>query len=124
MSIKPIDKTSIHRITSGQVVIDLQTAVKELSYEIAVGKKIIDAAKEVGVKFIVFSRQKGNTTLKSPFMMTEEDLFGGTDKEVIEEYLKASKFRHRQCFASSWEIHGEPLDHSIHGTTVARDEME
>ncbi|KAJ7753591.1 histidine kinase-like ATPase [Mycena maculata] len=30
MSIKAIDKTSIHRITSGQVVIDLQTAVKEL----------------------------------------------------------------------------------------------
>ncbi|KAJ6455265.1 hypothetical protein C8R47DRAFT_1166278 [Mycena vitilis] len=30
MSIKPIDKSSIHRITSGQVVIDLQTAVKEL----------------------------------------------------------------------------------------------
>ncbi|KAF9448738.1 DNA mismatch repair protein MutL [Macrolepiota fuliginosa MF-IS2] len=29
-TIKPIDKTSIHRITSGQVVIDLQTAVKEL----------------------------------------------------------------------------------------------
>ncbi|KIY49654.1 hypothetical protein FISHEDRAFT_40913 [Fistulina hepatica ATCC 64428] len=30
MSIKAIDKTSVHRITSGQVVIDLQTAVKEL----------------------------------------------------------------------------------------------
>ncbi|KAJ6632243.1 hypothetical protein B0H10DRAFT_1976681 [Mycena sp. CBHHK59/15] len=30
MSIKPIDKSTIHRITSGQVVIDLQTAVKEL----------------------------------------------------------------------------------------------
>jgi len=29
-SIKAIDKTSVHRITSGQVVIDLQTAVKEL----------------------------------------------------------------------------------------------
>ncbi|GLB42573.1 putative DNA mismatch repair protein MutL [Lyophyllum shimeji] len=29
-AIKPIDKTSIHKITSGQVVIDLQTAVKEL----------------------------------------------------------------------------------------------
>jgi len=29
-TIKAIDKTSIHRITSGQVVIDLQTAVKEL----------------------------------------------------------------------------------------------
>ncbi|KAF7760691.1 hypothetical protein Agabi119p4_10100 [Agaricus bisporus var. burnettii] len=29
-SIKPIDKTSVHRITSGQVVIDIQTAVKEL----------------------------------------------------------------------------------------------
>ena len=28
--IKAIDKSSIHRITSGQVVIDLQTAVKEL----------------------------------------------------------------------------------------------
>lgn len=28
--IKPIDKPSIHQITSGQVVIDLQTAVKEL----------------------------------------------------------------------------------------------
>jgi DNA mismatch repair protein PMS2 len=29
-AITAIDKTSIHRITSGQVVIDLQTAVKEL----------------------------------------------------------------------------------------------
>ncbi|KAF8625447.1 hypothetical protein AX17_006848 [Amanita inopinata Kibby_2008] len=29
-TIKAIDKTSIHRITSGQVVVDLQTAVKEL----------------------------------------------------------------------------------------------
>ncbi|KAG6819371.1 hypothetical protein H0H93_012454 [Arthromyces matolae] len=29
-AIQPIDKTSVHRITSGQVVIDLQTAVKEL----------------------------------------------------------------------------------------------
>ena len=28
--IKSIDKTTVHRITSGQVVIDLQTAVKEL----------------------------------------------------------------------------------------------
>jgi DNA mismatch repair protein PMS2 len=28
--IKSIDATSIHRITSGQVVVDLQTAVKEL----------------------------------------------------------------------------------------------
>lgn len=29
-TIKAIDRASIHRITSGQVVIDLQTAVKEL----------------------------------------------------------------------------------------------
>ena len=29
-SIKAIDKSSIHRITSGQVVIDLQNAIKEL----------------------------------------------------------------------------------------------
>ncbi|KAM6499964.1 Histidine kinase-like ATPase, C-terminal domain containing protein [Amanita muscaria] len=29
-SIKAIDKTSIHRISSGQVIVDLQTAVKEL----------------------------------------------------------------------------------------------
>jgi DNA mismatch repair protein PMS2 len=29
-AIKPIDSQSIHRITSGQVVIDLQTAAKEL----------------------------------------------------------------------------------------------
>jgi DNA mismatch repair ATPase MutL len=29
-TIKAIDKASVHRITSGQVVIDLQTAVKEL----------------------------------------------------------------------------------------------
>lgn len=28
--IKAIDKTSVHRIASGQVVVDLQTAVKEL----------------------------------------------------------------------------------------------
>jgi DNA mismatch repair protein PMS2 len=30
MSIKAIDSTSIHQITSGQVVVDLKTAVKEL----------------------------------------------------------------------------------------------
>jgi DNA mismatch repair protein PMS2 len=29
-AIRPIDSQSIHRITSGQVVIDLQTAAKEL----------------------------------------------------------------------------------------------
>ena len=29
-AIKSLDASSIHRITSGQVVIDLQTAVKEL----------------------------------------------------------------------------------------------
>ena len=29
-SIRAIDTSSIHRITSGQVVVDLQTAVKEL----------------------------------------------------------------------------------------------
>lgn len=29
-TIKAIDRSSVHRITSGQVVIDLQTAVKEL----------------------------------------------------------------------------------------------
>lgn len=28
--IKAIDRTSVHRITSSQVVVDLQTAVKEL----------------------------------------------------------------------------------------------
>lgn len=30
LSIRAIDSHSVHRITSGQVVIDLQTAVKEL----------------------------------------------------------------------------------------------
>ena len=29
-SIKPIDKKTVHRIASGQVIIDLATAVKEL----------------------------------------------------------------------------------------------
>ena len=29
-SIKPIDGSSVHKITSGQVVVDLQTAVKEM----------------------------------------------------------------------------------------------
>lgn len=29
-TIKPISKIDVHRITSGQVVLDLQTAVKEL----------------------------------------------------------------------------------------------
>jgi DNA mismatch repair ATPase MutL len=29
-TIKPIDGHSVHKITSGQVVVDLQTAVKEL----------------------------------------------------------------------------------------------
>jgi len=28
--IKPIDTGTVHRITSGQVVVDLQTAIKEL----------------------------------------------------------------------------------------------
>lgn len=41
--IKPIDKGSIHRLTSGQVIVDLQTAVKELvDNAIDAGASIVD----------------------------------------------------------------------------------
>ncbi|KAJ7330341.1 hypothetical protein DFH08DRAFT_882414 [Mycena albidolilacea] len=55
--------------------------------EITVGKNIIDAAKEVGVKFIVFSSVPGLTKLTGG-KYTQVSLYD--DKEVIEEYLKAS----------------------------------
>ncbi|KAJ7932954.1 histidine kinase-like ATPase [Mycena leptocephala] len=55
MSIKPIDKTSIHRITSGQVVIDLQTAVKEL-----VENSLDAGATNLEVRF----KQYGLTTIE------------------------------------------------------------
>ncbi|GAA6017569.1 hypothetical protein JCM8202_000336 [Rhodotorula sphaerocarpa] len=46
MSIQAIDRTSVHRLTSGQVVIDLQTAVKELV------ENALDAgATSVAIKF-------------------------------------------------------------------------
>ncbi|GAA5881569.1 hypothetical protein JCM3774_005352 [Rhodotorula dairenensis] len=46
MSIQAIDRTSVHRLTSGQVVIDLQTAVKELV------ENALDAgATSISVKF-------------------------------------------------------------------------
>ncbi|KAF7377000.1 NmrA domain-containing protein [Mycena sanguinolenta] len=54
--------------------------------EITVGKNIIDAAKEVGVKFIVFSSVPGLTTLTGGKYTSS--LYD--DKEEIEEYLKAS----------------------------------
>lgn len=44
--IQPIDNTSVHRITSGQVVIDLSSAVKELL------ENSVDAhAKSVEIRF-------------------------------------------------------------------------
>ncbi|KAF8577109.1 DNA mismatch repair protein MutL [Ramaria rubella] len=54
MSIKAIDSTSVHRITSGQVVIDLQTAVKELvENSLDAGATTIDVRfKEYGLKSI------------------------------------------------------------------------
>ncbi|KAJ7229563.1 NAD(P)-binding protein [Mycena haematopus] len=55
--------------------------------EITVGKNIIDAAKEVGVKFIVFSSVPGLTKL-SGGKYTKASLYD--DKEKIEEYLKTS----------------------------------
>ncbi|KAJ7233720.1 hypothetical protein B0H12DRAFT_1191910 [Mycena haematopus] len=55
--------------------------------EITVGKNVIDAAKEVGVKFIVFSSVPGLTKL-SGGKYTKVSLYD--DKEEIEEYLKAS----------------------------------
>ncbi|KAF7358530.1 NmrA domain-containing protein [Mycena venus] len=55
--------------------------------EITVGKNIIDAAKEVGVKFIVFSSVPGLTKLTGG-KYTKVTLYD--DKEEIEEYLKAS----------------------------------
>ncbi|KAJ7900903.1 hypothetical protein B0H13DRAFT_1622162 [Mycena leptocephala] len=55
--------------------------------EITVGKNIIDAAKEVGVKFIVFSSLPGLTKLTGG-KYTKVSLYD--DKEEIEEYLKAS----------------------------------
>ncbi|KAJ6535111.1 histidine kinase-like ATPase [Mycena capillaripes] len=57
MSIKPIDKTSIHRITSGQVVIDLQTAVKEL-----VENSLDAGATNLGVLY--FTSQYGLATIE------------------------------------------------------------
>ncbi|KAG8906774.1 hypothetical protein FRB99_006151 [Tulasnella sp. 403] len=53
-SIKAIDKTSVHRITSGQVVIDLQTAVKELiENSLDAGATSIEVRfKEYGLKSI------------------------------------------------------------------------
>ena len=47
--IKAIDTSSIHRITSGQVVIDLQTAVKEL-----VENSLDAGATSIGQFFFVF----------------------------------------------------------------------
>ncbi|KAF7340689.1 NmrA domain-containing protein [Mycena sanguinolenta] len=55
--------------------------------EITVGKNIIDAAKEVGVKFIIFSSVPGLKKL-SGGKYTKVTLYD--DKEEIEEYLKAS----------------------------------
>ncbi|KAF7367711.1 NmrA domain-containing protein [Mycena sanguinolenta] len=55
--------------------------------EIAIGKNIIDAAKEAGVKFIVFSSVPGLTKLTGG-KYTKCNLYD--DKEEIEEYLKAS----------------------------------
>ncbi|KAF8190669.1 hypothetical protein K438DRAFT_1970967 [Mycena galopus ATCC 62051] len=55
--------------------------------EVTVGKNIIDAAKEVGVKFIVFSSVPGLTKL-SGGKYTKVTLYD--EKEEIEEYLKAS----------------------------------
>ncbi|KAJ6459659.1 hypothetical protein C8R45DRAFT_554173 [Mycena sanguinolenta] len=55
--------------------------------ELTIGKNIIDAAKEAGVKFIVFSSLPGLTKL-SGGKYTKCTLYD--DKEEIEEYLKAS----------------------------------
>ncbi|KAJ6459658.1 hypothetical protein C8R45DRAFT_1030646 [Mycena sanguinolenta] len=55
--------------------------------EITIGKNIIDAAKEAGVKFIVFSSVPGLTKLTGG-KYTKCTLYD--DKEEIEEYLKAS----------------------------------
>ncbi|KIJ49650.1 hypothetical protein M422DRAFT_160918, partial [Sphaerobolus stellatus SS14] len=54
MAITQIDSTSIHRITSGQVVIDLQTAVKELlENSLDAGATTIDVRfKDYGLKSI------------------------------------------------------------------------
>ena len=47
-AIKPIDSVSVHRITSGQVVIDLQTATKELV------ENALDAgATNIGLYFVI-----------------------------------------------------------------------
>ncbi|KAJ6510998.1 hypothetical protein C8R45DRAFT_892494 [Mycena sanguinolenta] len=54
--------------------------------EITVGKNIIDAAKEVGAKFIVFSSVPGlNKLTGGKYASSLYD-----DKEEVEEYLKAS----------------------------------
>ena len=49
-AIKAIDGSSVHRITSGQVVIDLQTAVKEL-----VENSLDAGATNIGVCVLRFS---------------------------------------------------------------------
>ncbi|KAJ7649158.1 hypothetical protein B0H17DRAFT_958711, partial [Mycena rosella] len=55
--------------------------------EIAQGKNLVDAAKEVGVKFFIWSSLP-NATKTSNGLYTQ--VYHVDNKEIIEEYLKAS----------------------------------
>ena len=57
--IKAIDKTSVHQITSSQVVVDLQTAVKEL----------VENALDAGATTIGTNGRMGQIHILTPFFL-------------------------------------------------------
>lgn len=75
--IKQIDSSSVHRITSGQVVIDLQTAVKEL-----VENSLDAGASTIGTFFIIIF-------LPSPFLISNL-IFPIDDIAILEVKFKDS----------------------------------
>ncbi|KAK7055573.1 NmrA domain-containing protein [Favolaschia claudopus] len=99
------DKASLVNALRGSVALFAVTLSTYPPYsaekpsEVTIGKTIIDAAKEVGVKFIVFSSVPGLTKLTGG-RFKNVSLYD--DKEEIEEYLKASGVKNASLHLGSF----------------------
>jgi hypothetical protein len=92
-SIRAIDGHSVHRITSGQVVIDLQTAVKELvENSLDAGATNIGTSRHFDVRFFADFQQRSGFLIMDSRLSKLSTMGAASPQRIMKVLVRLSSF--------------------------------